>query len=82
MYDQVVQAMSGVGAIMKDSEGRPGMFHNLLVDKVTALHAAQSVTAALFARERGAGGQHIQLSMLEAACHFLMLCHRQIYNKI
>ena len=33
--------------------------------------AAQSVLAALLARERGAGGQHIRLSMIDTALAFL-----------
>ncbi len=40
-------------------------------DKVTALTAAQAITAALFARERGRPGQHLELSMLDAVVSFL-----------
>ena len=73
VYDQVIQAMAGVGTVMKDADGAPGMFHNLLVDKVTALNAAQAVTAALLAKAHGRApcGQHVQLSMLDSALHFL-----------
>ena len=42
-----------------------------MCDKVTGLTAAQAITAALFARERGSGGQHIRLAMLDAAIAFL-----------
>jgi crotonobetainyl-CoA:carnitine CoA-transferase CaiB-like acyl-CoA transferase len=62
VYDQVVQAMSGVGTTMTNEAGQPTLFHNLVMDKVTALNASQSITAALLARERGRGGQHIELS--------------------
>ena len=55
VYDQVVQAMAGVPSIMSDGQGQPVMFHNLLVDKVSALNAAQAVTAALLAKHRGHG---------------------------
>ena len=44
--------------------------NTIIYDKVTALTAAQGITAALLARERGAGGQHVQLSMLDAALYF------------
>src|SRR5262249_21683801 len=40
-------------------------------DKVTALTAAQAITSALLARERGLGGQHVELSMLDAVVSFL-----------
>ena len=41
------------------------------MDKVTALNASQAITAALLAVSRGRGGQHIELSMIDAAIHFL-----------
>ena len=40
-------------------------------DKVTALYAAQAITAALFARLNGDGGQHLELSMADAVVSFL-----------
>ena len=36
------------------------MVRTIIYDKVTALTAAQGITAALLARERGAGGQHVK----------------------
>ena len=38
---------------------------------MTALFASQAITAALFARERGRGGQHVELSMTDAVVSFL-----------
>eukprot|EP00947_MAST-08B_sp_MAST-8B-sp1_P003956 g3956.t1 len=75
VYDQAIQPMAGVGEItapLNPALG-PTFFDNLIIDKVTALNAAQAVTAALFARERGRGGQHIRLNMLDAAVHFLFV---------
>ena len=71
VYDFIIQAQSGVGEIMRDENGGPTQFHNLMMDKVTALNASQSITAALLAVSRGRGGQHIELAMLDAAVHFL-----------
>ena len=42
-----------------------------MFDKITSLTAAQSITAALFARERTNEGQKINLSMLDAALYFM-----------
>lgn len=71
-YDSVVQAISGMAAHQADpSDGRPRFIRNAICDKVTGLTAAQLVTAALFVRARGGGGQHVRLSMLDAALHFL-----------
>ena len=72
-FDSIVQSMSGFAASQADSSGKPELIHNALVDKVTGLHAAQAITAALLARERGAGGQHVKLNMLDAGVAFLWL---------
>ncbi len=69
-YDHVMQAMAGFMTL----QGHPDSFayvKTLICDKITAYTAAQAITAALFARERGAGGQHIDLSMLESCIAFL-----------
>ena len=71
VYDPVIQALSGATDIQADREtNRPRMFRIIIADKVTALTAAQAVSAALFARERSGRGQHIRLSMLDAAVAF------------
>ena len=71
VYDPVVQALSGLAAIQADRDtGRPRMMRLIVPDKLTAVTAAQAMTAALFARERGAGGQHLRLSMLDATIAF------------
>jgi crotonobetainyl-CoA:carnitine CoA-transferase CaiB-like acyl-CoA transferase len=69
-YDYVIQMLSGMAALQGDS-GTPQLIRNIVIDKVTAMTAAQSVLAALLARERGAGGQHIRLSMIDTAIAFL-----------
>jgi crotonobetainyl-CoA:carnitine CoA-transferase CaiB-like acyl-CoA transferase len=71
-YDTVIQAYAGIAANQADPvSGEPRFLNQTVADKVTALVAAQAITAALFARERGAGGQHVQLSMLDAVVSFL-----------
>ncbi len=71
-YDTVIQAYGGFAANQADPDsGEPRFLNQTAADKVTALYAAQAITAALFARERGQGGQHVQLSMLDAVVSFL-----------
>ena len=71
VYDPIIQALTGATDIQADREtGRPKMFRVVVADKVTALTAAQAVTAALFARERTGRGQHIRLAMLDALISF------------
>jgi crotonobetainyl-CoA:carnitine CoA-transferase CaiB-like acyl-CoA transferase len=71
-YDTVIQAYGGFAANQADPDtGAPRFLNQTAADKVTALFASQAITAALFARERGAGGQHLELSMLDAVVSFL-----------
>ena len=71
VFDNVIQALSGMACAQADPEtGAPDMIRNIVCDKVTALTAAQAITAAIVARERGRGGQHLRLAMLDAAVAF------------
>ena len=71
-YDHILQAMTGAPYVQgAAADGRPEYMRMAWCDKVTALVAAQAITAALLARERGRGGQHLRLSMLDASLAFL-----------
>jgi crotonobetainyl-CoA:carnitine CoA-transferase CaiB-like acyl-CoA transferase len=72
VYDPVIQAVSGLTRVQAGSdEARPRLVRTVLPDKVSALTAAQTITAALFARARTGQGQHVRLSMLDAVLAFL-----------
>jgi crotonobetainyl-CoA:carnitine CoA-transferase CaiB-like acyl-CoA transferase len=72
VYDNVIQGYSGMtGAQADPTTGRPEIVRQLVCDKVSALTAAQAVTAALLARANGAGGQRLEVAMLDAAVAFL-----------
>ena len=71
-YDTVIQAYGGFASNQTDPvTAEPRFLNQTAADKVTALYAAQAITAALFARARGAGGTHVQLAMLDAVVSFL-----------
>jgi len=71
-YDHVIQAMTGAPYLQgSEEDGRPEFMRTTWCDKVTALTVAQAITAALLARQRGRGGQHLRLSMLDASLAFL-----------
>jgi len=71
-YDTIIQAYGGFAANQADAAtGEPRFLNQTAADKVTALYAAQAITAALFARERTNEGSHIQLTMLDAVTSFL-----------
>ncbi|HTT39329.1 MAG TPA: CoA transferase [Burkholderiales bacterium] len=72
VYDPIVQALSGLTTVQAGSDQeRPRLVRTVLPDKVSALTAAQAITAALLARERAGVGQHVRLSMLDAVLQFL-----------
>lgn len=71
VYDPIIQAASGL-AVSQTAAGddAPSLIYSLICDKVAGVTAAQAITAALLARYRGLGGQHLQVSMLEACLAF------------
>jgi crotonobetainyl-CoA:carnitine CoA-transferase CaiB-like acyl-CoA transferase len=71
VYDAVIQAISGIADLQSIDTGHPTMLNTLVADKVTAMTAAQSITAALFARERSGVGQRVEISMIDASLFFL-----------
>ena len=71
-YDPIVQAISGLTTVQAGSdEERPRLVRTILPDKVTALTAAQAVTAALLHRAETGEGQHVRVSMLDSVVGFL-----------
>ncbi len=72
VYDAIVQAVSGIAAVQANPERQvPELVRNLICDKVTALTAAQAMTAALLLRQRTGAGSQVSLSMLDASVAFL-----------
>jgi crotonobetainyl-CoA:carnitine CoA-transferase CaiB-like acyl-CoA transferase len=86
-YDPIFQALTGyVTAQINPEIPIPDLMRNAVVDKATSYALAQGITAALFARERGAGGQHVRISMLDAGLAFFwpdgMLRHTLIGDDV
>ncbi|HTZ34445.1 MAG TPA: CoA transferase [Stellaceae bacterium] len=72
VYDPIIQAYSGLATVQAGADDlRPRMLRTILPDKLTAITAAQAITAALLTRARTGEGQHVRLSMLEAVLAFL-----------
>lgn len=86
-YDPIFQSLTGYVASQTNPEiPVPDLVRNSLVDKATSFALAQGITAALFARERGAGGQHVRIAMLDAGLSFFwpdgMLRHSLIGDDV
>ena len=73
VYDPIVQAISGVPSVQRSLDiPIPDLVRTIIGDKSTALTAAQAVTGALLARERGrTRGQHLEIPMLDTLLYFL-----------
>jgi crotonobetainyl-CoA:carnitine CoA-transferase CaiB-like acyl-CoA transferase len=83
VYDPILQALTGHVAIQQNPDVPiPDLIRHVVVDKASAYTAAQAITAALFARERGAGGQHVRIAMIDVALAFLwpdgMMAHTMV----
>ncbi|MEO6270770.1 MAG: CoA transferase [Lautropia sp.] len=66
-YDQVIQAASGLMSVTGTPEVAPLKVGVSVVDYATGLTGAFAISAALLQRERGGGGQHIDLAMMDVA---------------
>ena len=72
VYDPVIQALSGMADVQMDQHsGLPRMVRTIICDKTSALATAQSITAALFRRERTGKGGHVGVAMLDVMIGFL-----------
>ncbi|WPZ27582.1 CoA transferase (plasmid) [Sulfitobacter pontiacus] len=76
-YDDIIQAGSGIAAMAArvGDTGEPAYVPTVLCDKLGGQAIAYSILAALFARERGAGGQDIEVPMFETSIEFMLLEH-------
>ncbi len=68
VYDPIVQALSG----MAEMQGGDYV-KTFAADKVAAMTAANAVLVALVGRGRGAGGQHVEVNLLDAVVSWLWM---------
>jgi crotonobetainyl-CoA:carnitine CoA-transferase CaiB-like acyl-CoA transferase len=74
-YDDLIQAGSGVAALYEQLHGAPTYVPTVICDKLTGQAIAYSILAALLHRERGGGGQAIEVPMLETTVDFNFVEH-------
>lgn len=71
-YDTVIQGLSGIAGMQRDSEtGVPALIKGMVADKITALNVCQAVTSALLSRERSGKGQQVFVNMLDCMLFFM-----------
>jgi len=70
-YDLMVQAFSGIMSTTGERGGPPVRVGVSLNDMATGMLAYGGIVSALYARRDGAGGQHVQVSLLQTALGLL-----------
>ena len=72
VYDPVIQALSGLADIQRDTEtGRPHMARTLIADKTTALAACAGDSRCADNKAVRGEGQHVRLAMLDVMVAYL-----------
>ncbi|QDO97118.1 CoA transferase [Ferrovibrio terrae] len=74
-YDDTIQAISGLAMLQAEINPEPQYVTTVVGDKVCALSAAYAIIAALLHRQRGGGGQEIEIPMFEVMTSFLLVEH-------
>lgn len=74
-YDDVIQAASGIAWLPTYTGADPAYVPGVIADKITAIYAAQAISAALYGREKSGRGVEIEVPMFEAMTSFVMTEH-------
>lgn len=74
-YDDLMQAGSGFTALNEQHLGEPRYAPTAWCDKVAGQAIAYAVLGALLHRERGGGGQEVEVPMFEVAIDFMLVEH-------
>lgn len=70
-YDDLIQAGAGFAALTQRIHGEPLYAPTVICDKLAGQAIAYAVLAALFHRQRGGGGQAVEVPMFETAIDYL-----------
>ncbi|MFQ5772902.1 MAG: CaiB/BaiF CoA transferase family protein [Kiloniellaceae bacterium] len=71
-YDFLAQGMGGIMSLTGEPEGEPVKVGVGVADVVCGMYAACAILAALRHRDRGGGGQHIDLALLDTQVAWLV----------
>ena len=70
-YDFVAQAESGIMSVTGEIDGEPQRVGSPIADNAAGMFACMAILAALYVRKSTGKGQHIDISLLEAAISLL-----------
>lgn len=74
-YDDIIQAASGLADLLTITSDQPRYVPTIIADKASSLNLVSAILAGLLSRERGGGGQAIEVPMFEALVDFVMVEH-------
>jgi crotonobetainyl-CoA:carnitine CoA-transferase CaiB-like acyl-CoA transferase len=74
-YDDIIQGVSGLAALNRDSTGAPRYLPTIVGDKVSGLHLALAILAGIVQRDRTGEGAAIEAPMFESMVSFIMAEH-------
>ena len=74
-YDDVIQAASGLASMFAWNDNEPRLVPSIMADKVTGVHVAFAIAAALFSREKTGEGASIEVPMAETMAAFNLVEH-------
>ena len=74
-YDDIIQAASGLADLQTVTSDQPRYVPTIMADKTTAFNVVAAILAGLLRRERGGGGQAIEVPMFETLVDFVMVEH-------
>ena len=74
-YDDVGQAESGLAMMLSAVAGQPRYVPSIMADKITAVHAAFAIAAALVQRASTGAGQAVHVPMFETMTAFNVVEH-------
>jgi crotonobetainyl-CoA:carnitine CoA-transferase CaiB-like acyl-CoA transferase len=76
-YDDVIQGLSGLAAMMEMQSGTPRYLPTTVADKVGSLVAVGAIMAALVQRQRTGVGATVEVPMFESVVSFGLVEHSQ-----
>jgi len=68
VYDPLIQGTVGIPHAQNTEH--PELLRTIIYDKVTGLTCAQAISAALYQKANGEGGQYLPISMMESALYY------------